>query len=485
MNSLFASWPRRLGFAALVFGLAAFASWQHAEVNTASLSPENQMLRFLALPGLFAAAVLALTTACAGLSKAPKSDLSPTEGRRPAPFTAQVMGIQWMNPLIRRDYPTEWQLLWVQGLAQPNRNDEVVRERREKYSSVQYVSSIVSNVHKQKRFSDIFLQYNEEFYRPLGRRYAMNGDYFYTIHGRDPKRWRELHGIHVEFAIPDTPDLPPEQAAKTVRDALNREFEFHHVPRLSTANIPADVRITAGGANAGFTSLAAAFDYLEAHPDKTVWVMNWDAPEYPDDESLAENCVLLVLAGPAYESGREPLARIGRPAVSEAQHFKADPHASRAAQAWQAALGAATTAAGVEPQALGHVIHDAAAGSAEAGQRVATLGQGLITALPEFDFMAQSFNTAKLLGDMRAGSALTDVALAVAWTHQKGQPVLVAGTREAERAVAVVVTPPDRARRADPDKDWFRARGEGNAYLPWWGLRKQDDWSKTMQGFSD
>jgi hypothetical protein len=343
----------------------------------------------------------------------------------------------------------------------------------------------VSNVHKQKRFSDIFLQYNEEFYRPLGRRYAMNGDYFYTIHGRDPKRWRELHGIHVEFAIPDTPDLPPEQAAKIVRDALNREFEFHNVPRLSTANIPADVRITAGGANAGFTSLAAAFDYLEAHPDKTAWVMNWDAPEYPDDESLAENCVLLILAGPAYESGREPLARIGRPAISETKRFEAAAHASRAAQAWQTALGAAATQAGVGLQALGHVIHDAGAGSAEAGHRVATLGQGLITALPDFDFMAHSFNTAKLLGDMRAGSALTDVALAVAWTHQKGQPVLVAGTREPERAVAVVVTPPDRPRRFDPDKDWFRARGEGNAYLPWWGLRKQDDWSKTMQGFSD
>jgi hypothetical protein len=442
------------------------------------------MLRLAVLPGLLAASVLALMSACA-TAKAPQSSVPPTDTTYGGSFMAEVMGIQWMNPLIRRDYPTEWQLLWVQGLARPNKRDFQVEDKPQKFSSVQYVSSIVSNVHKQKRFSDIFLQYNEEFYRPLGRRYAMNGDYFYTIHGRDPKRWRELHGIHVEFAIPDTPDLPPEQAEKIVRNALNREFEFHNVPRLSTANIPADVRITAGGANAGFTSLAAAFDYLEAHPDKTVWVMNWDAPEHPDDESLAENCVLLVLAGPAYESGREPLARIGRPAVSEAQHFEADPHASRAAQAWQAALGAAATQADVEAQALGHVIHDAGAGSAEAGQRVAMLGQGLITVLPEFDFMAHSFNTAKLLGDMRAGSALTDVALAVAWTHQKGQPVLVAGTREAERAVAVVVTPPDRARRFDPDKDWFRARGEGNAYLPWWGQRKQDDWSKTMQGFSD
>ena len=28
---------------------------------------------------------------------------------------AQVVGVQWLNPLQRRDYPTEWQLLWTLG----------------------------------------------------------------------------------------------------------------------------------------------------------------------------------------------------------------------------------------------------------------------------------------------------------------------------------------------------------------------------------
>ena len=42
---------------------------------------------------------------------------------------------------------------------------------------------------------------------------------------------------------------------------------------------------------------------------------------------------------------------------------------------------------------------------------------------------------------MGAGSAVTNLALAVAWTHQKGHPVLVAGTTEPDRATAVVVTP--------------------------------------------
>jgi hypothetical protein len=92
----------------------------------------------------------------------------------------------------------------------------------------------------------------EEILRPIGRRYAMHGGYFYTIQPRDRKRWRELHGIHIEFAIPETPVLPPELAAEIIRKAMSSEFEFYNT-KLSTANIPADVRITTGGASAGFT----------------------------------------------------------------------------------------------------------------------------------------------------------------------------------------------------------------------------------------
>jgi hypothetical protein len=324
-----------------------------------------------------------------------------------------------------------------------------------------------------------------EIFQPIGNRYAMNGDYFYTVKSKDRSRWRELHGIHVEFAIPATDALPPDEAAKIVRRALNIEFEFSTVPALSTANIPADVRITTGGANAGFTSLAAAFDYLEAHPDKTVWVMNWDSPDFPRDDSLAENGVLLVLAGPRFDTEREPLAWIGRPAVRSAQDFETRDGQSRVAQAWRAALGAASDNAGVAPAQLGYVIHDAGAGSEAASARIGRLAQTMTETLPEFDFLAQSFNTAKLLGDMRAGSALTNVALAVAWTHQKGQPVLVAGTHDSGRPTLTVVTPPARPRIVDPERNWFRARGEGNAYLPWWGLRRDADWSRYTQGFSD
>ena len=69
--------------------------------------------------------------------------------------------------------------------------------------------------------------------------------------------------------------------------------------------------------------------------------------------------------------------------------------------------------------------------------------------------------------------------------HEKGQPVLVAGTHDSGRPTLTVVTPPARPRIVDPERNWFRARGEGNAYLPWWGLRRDADWSRYTQGFSD
>ena len=41
---------------------------------------------------------------------------------------AVLLGVQWINPLMRRGYPTQWNLLWAQGLAQPNANDKQAAE---------------------------------------------------------------------------------------------------------------------------------------------------------------------------------------------------------------------------------------------------------------------------------------------------------------------------------------------------------------------
>ena len=51
---------------------------------------------------------------------------------RSGPFMAQVVGLQWLNPLQRRDYPTQWQLLWTLGLVPPNSDDDMVKANPKK-----------------------------------------------------------------------------------------------------------------------------------------------------------------------------------------------------------------------------------------------------------------------------------------------------------------------------------------------------------------
>jgi hypothetical protein len=490
-----ATWPRRLGLAAAVFVMVFVIGvlWLRylgsgAAPGAPSYSDATIMNVLFTLPGLMSAAVFALASVFGGpaqaASNSPSAAAAPPAAAPEAPFKAQVVGIQWLNPLVWRDYPTEWQLLWVLGLAQPNKNDDMVKEDPKKFSSVQPVASIVSNARKKAPFHLIFDAYVQQLVAPLRDRYFMNGGYVYTVQPDDPKKWRELGGIRMEFAIPTTPDLLTEQAAQIVRQQMTDTFSLSSAPKLATQNIPADVHLTPGAANAGFTSLNAAMDYLQANPGKTAWVLNWDSPQYPNDESLSENCTLLVLAGPKMETKREPLAWIARPAFTKAQDFEPKEAASKVSQAWSTALKQAATNAQIKLGEVAYMVHDVGVGDISA-KRVSGLAQALTEHHPEFQYFEQGFNTAKLLGEMRAGTAVTNLALAVAWTHQKGKPVLVAGSTEPDNPVAVIVLPPSRARIADPNRNWFRARGEGNAYLPWWGLRRDADWSKVGQGFSD
>ena len=76
--------------------------------------------------------------------------------------------------------------------------------------------------------------------------------------------------------------------------------------------------------------------------------MNWMRPT-SNDKSIAENCTLLILAGPRLDTQREPLAWIARPAVRSVADAEPAEGRSRAAQAWHDALRVAAEQAKVEP----------------------------------------------------------------------------------------------------------------------------------------
>jgi hypothetical protein len=401
------------------------------------------------------------------------------------PYMAQVVGLQWLNPLQRRDYPTEWQLLWTLELVKPNKDDDIVRTKPEKYSKLQAVGSIAVGNGGKETFKGYHHKYIEELIYAYHDIYFMDSNYFYNAHSRDDRlTWRELAGIHIEYALPEG-KLDPVEAGNYLRDIIINTFSIGNesFPNAWTRSTPPDVRITMGGANAGFTSLSAALDYLQAHPNETVWVMNWDAPSRPKDRQINENMVQLILAGPNYKTERAPLAWLGYPASAKVADFDSGKDKPpRVNQAWKAAVEKAAHNAGKQTTDVGYVIHDANNNASTAPGPIAALARTVTEEVPELDFVKQSFNTPALLGEMGAGTALTNVALGIAYVNHIGKTVLVAGTTNQAQPIATVVVPPAVVRPIRPDEPWFRARGENAAHLAWWGIRH--DVKDKTQGYS-
>lgn len=427
-------------------------------------------------------------TACArfrSTAAVPSNGVAAIPEKVARPFMAQVVAVQWLNPLQRRDYPTQWQLLWTLGLVQPNPGDGMVKANPKKYSILQAVSPVVGGNEGAETFGGYYRKYIREVMNLFHDIYYSDPEYFYNVHSATNRsRWRELAGIHIECALPDG-KLDPVESAAFLQDYVRRTFTIGNpsFPTLWTRATPPDVRVTMGGPNAGFTSLAAALDYLQSDPKETVWVMNWDAPSRPKDRQINENLVLLVLAGPDFKTERAPLAWLGYPSTRSIADFdlkKGEP--PRLVQAWTAAIADAAGKAGKRDTEIGYVIHDAGNSHKDSSDRIGALAQTLTMELPEFDFLKQSFNLTAVLGETGAGTALTNVALGIAYAHHLGKPVLVAGTSDLTVPVALVVAPPAVVRPIKLDQPWFRARGGNHAYLPWWGLRH--DAPEYIQGFS-
>jgi hypothetical protein len=480
---------RRVGwtiysFVGTVVGVSIY-SWLTTKNGGYDISSSGEvMVRFIALPILIAAITFVVLSACDHVPKLQITEIStvvPT-----APFNAQVVGVQWLNPLHRRDYSTEWQLLWTMGLAGPNKDDDMVRTDPMRFSTLQMIGSIADGNYGRETFKGYHHKYVEKLLDLFHDIYFSSSRYFYNAHSLDDKStWRELAGIHIEYALP-AEKLDQIEASNFTKDYIIGTFSIgnKHFPTAWSRSTSPDVHITTGGPNAGFTSLSAALTYLQTHPDETVWAMNWDAPNFPPlDDQINENMVLLVLAGPNYKTGRAPLAWIGQPAVAATADFKSEAgQLPPVIQAWKATLDSATRNAGKTNGDIGYVIHDANKTNKDSSSRIANLAHILALEAGGVDFVKQTFNTPALLGEMGAGTALTNVALAIGYANHFGKNVLVAGTSDAAHPTAVLVAPPEKVRPILADGPWFRARGENNAYLMWWGIRHDETF--RMQGYS-
>ncbi|MFV0920497.1 virulence factor, partial [Ralstonia nicotianae] len=394
-----ATWPRRLCLALgiLVLSAGLMLAWMmhDAQMTPRIYSDEELMKRLVIMPALLAGIVFLLGTALmqrSAQAATPKVEAVPAATQPAKPFMAQVVGLEWLNPLQRRDYPTEWQLLWTLGLVKPNKNDDMVRTDPKSFITLQLVADVAFGNWGKETFDGYYEKYVSKLMVLLADRYAMNSKYFYTVASENRKAWRELAGIHVELAVP-AGRLDPVETETYLRKKMIGAFSIgnENFKSLWSRDTPPDVRIIQGGANAGFTSLNAALDYLQAHPQESVWVMNWDAPDFPSKEAkINENLTVLFLAGPDLKTERDPLAWIGRAATGNINDYERKAGTTRLIQAWKATIEAAAKNAGHGIEDIHYTIHDAGKGSDAASERLAGLSRTLTETMLEFDYQKQT-----------------------------------------------------------------------------------------------
>ena len=217
-----------------------------------------------------------------------------------------------------------------------------------------------------------------------------------------------------------------------------------------------------GGSAAGFRSLAAAFDYLEAHPTEVVWFMAIDSPSYGCEGKIKqpnEAGILLMLAHRDFDTGREPLAMIHRPQQTP------EAPGTRPLIRLKTALTEALARGGVPPAQVGRYFHDAAS-----GKELGLAAQAATETLPGFDWEKQNYSLPAWLGDMGATTTPYHLLLASWEANVTGKPMLVTNVVGGEDAV--LVTPPEHYTPVDIHQPYWAARSQNDASRPWWGRRK-------------
>ncbi len=418
-----------------------------------------------------------------------------------AHFAAQVVAVQWVGPVVWRDYPTQWNLYRLMGLAEPNPDDKEAKTDPD-YQGIKAIRAIADGGKGSSFGEDYLGRHLAEMLLPHRIPYFTVKNGFYSdAKGSNRPKWTD---VHVEFSGPDRPMRDSDSVAwssLSMSDAGAMKYGWpdgmimtkerylrsgsveqmrgvveDQIMSISGAYRPEnnpDHKLTEivarqGGPSMPFRSLAAALDWLESHPDKTAWVMAMDAPGYPKTRQANENSVLIVLAHPDYDTLRQPLAwihRVQNEVVKNKQHDQGHPTLRRA---WETALAGALASGEVKPEQVGRIFHDSQVRSDTGKARTRRLMPALQTLFPGTELERDLFDVQSLFGNCGAATGALHLALAVAHVQAAGSPALAVSAAEDDTALAVLVTPPADRQPRDESKPWFRARSAAWAYWPWW-----------------
>ncbi|WP_316891311.1 hypothetical protein [Ralstonia edaphi] len=463
---------------------------------------------------------------------------TPVEAGPNAP-AAHVLGVLWRSPLMWIDYPTHWNLLWTQGMAERNPNDTDSPELKLGDPTGVLVRP-VRVVWKTDNPNPVYWKPLRALIRdplyPLGYHYAVNRNYFYSIqHGTNrpdfadikvfagmPRAWidtptyikeeryrngsdrladdfrlgmpapsilaeNEAHaearmpyyltkmyndggtprrglGADAELAI-GLPTFTPKAARRLFTSEIFSEAEAMSLKLYPQTKVP-DVTVMAGDETVGFYDLKEAIAYLNANPCKTVWVYTMDAPGYPKGGRTDENSVLLILGHPNADWGYTPLSALYIP-----QHHEGGIGAKAATPggAWSA-LMQTMQAQAPSDHPVGRVYHDVDKHVDNVNKLVGPLRAAVHQQWPDLDPIENVRSVSEhAIGGLRAASAGLNIARATAYADQTGNSAVVTSAADSDDVWSVLVAPPPGWVKRDPPKQWPRAGGRTNAYLPWFG----------------
>lgn len=411
---------------------------------------------------------------------------------------AYVMMVQWISPLVSRDYSAHWNLLFTQGLAERNKDDDyhdpagtLIRYLGGKGSDTPLGSMFL--------FEQLLLPARGELVDDQRWFYTVMPDRkqprWYTQHVTfaapqrligtplDPQFWEEL----IPDAFPNNPkDVDPrfrtwfEQAQAKSGNKLTSELlglwiteEIYgagegHNKKFNPTNARPTINVDTGDRAVAFYSLARALRYLEANPQQPVWLMTFDAPDIPGKwKQASENALWMVLVHPSYNTHpfpRKPLASIYAPQRVSLAEVKNERFAAH-----RDAIGRALAAANTNAADAGRFFHDAGYEGAVFREAIGPMLHGLGELQPGDGVAQRLYDVDRYLKNAGAAAAAMNFAFATAFVNETGTPALVVATREKDAVYAVAFGPPPEHVPPGPRASWRRARSERFAYFPWWG----------------
>jgi hypothetical protein len=290
-----------------------------------------------------------------------------------------------------------------------------------------------------------------------------------TEDGRHVFLWHgvglRMSGLQVVTALNDA------VTAEQVREIWLSAYEEYGRARATEF-----VLIHAPGRN-GWAAWEAALPLIATPAARAIWLTSSDAPNFPQSEQPSETGVQLVIAHPAYDSGRKPLAYFTT-ATSV-------PYSDSLAVALQKAAEQALNSAGLKPADIGRIVRDSGMGNGgvvndkdrrneNAEARKKAINEAVRALFVEGEpLIASSIDLTSTLGDLGASTVNLSLLIGAFACHEGKQPVLYLSARDPGVAHALLILPsPDYSetdvwRRAAP-----RNTGERDRHRPWGGQHR-------------